>query len=255
MKFRIGSHLVTLSITHRRVPEGKLALAKHSTHEILIAARVAPGLRHALLLHELRHCWGWWVPMPANEEDEARLLSLIASTAEHELAEQGGRAALEALAPSDEPLPDPELAASLARSRRAPGTFVASGVPGAVGGACVAERRVVPLEDPFADEEAVPAPGPGRASAQIIHCTACRVALPGGVAATSDLMWSIKAGGVVVIRRIYCPRCDHIQKWEEGATPDGVPNGVATALPTHHRGAEVEAFLAAHPEAAMIGVD
>jgi hypothetical protein len=234
MKFRIGSHVVTLSITHRRVPEGKLALAKHSTHEILIAARVAPGLRHALLLHELRHCWGWWVPMPANEEDEARLLSLIASTAEHELAEQGGRAALEALAPSDEPLPDPELAASLVRSRHAHKS-THENTHSASGGTCVAERRVVPLEDPFADEEAVPAPGPGRASAQIIHCTVCRVALPGGVAATSDPMWSIKAGGVVVIRRIYCPRCDHIQKWEEGATPDGTPNGVATGRPTHHR--------------------
>ena len=104
MWFRVSTYEYTLAVTAEPIMhEGQecRALAQTAGRLIRMSAQVPAHERLATLLHELRHCWGFHVPAPRTEEEEADLLAMIADAAIADLDEQGGIRGLMLLAPDE----------------------------------------------------------------------------------------------------------------------------------------------------------
>lgn len=255
MQFAIGPHAVTLRITHR-LPADQLGAAVFASQEVLISARVAAPLRLAVLLHELRHCWDWWVPRAKGEEEEAQLYATMAKAAMADLQRQGGEDALRSMSPADEPLTlrtvEPcEDDAGPTHDVTAAGSRALASIHSDGG------LRFVPCQEDGAEREAG-AGDSGRFGvprAEVIVCTRCQVRLPGALTVQDPPVFSLPHRGVLIHRRIYCPRCHHLQVWAEGELYPGVPNGQCVHGPAHVRGQAVDKFLAEHPQAVAAGVE
>ena len=72
-------------------------LAVQATRTIWLSAKLAPEARQAVLLHELRHVWGWHVPRPRGEEEQCNFSATFFIGVLDELERNGGLAALIAL--------------------------------------------------------------------------------------------------------------------------------------------------------------
>lgn len=76
------------------------------------------------------------------------------------------------------------------------------------------------------------------------YCHACT----GTVGIASVVIEQTDKPGIVQMT-IYCPHCDHLQRWREVSTEDGQPSGMMVGTPRIVRGAAIVAFLANHPHA------
>lgn len=74
-------------------------MAIEATRTILISGRVEPERRMEVLVHELTHCWSFFVPQPTTEEERCRLNSTIMRQLSEDLESQGSEAALLSIAP------------------------------------------------------------------------------------------------------------------------------------------------------------
>jgi hypothetical protein len=181
--------------------------------KIWSSSRVPPGERLNVLLHELQHAWQNHVPEPRDEEEAPNRQTLVTASAMRDLEQQGATEGLEAMR-ADPPAPVAE----------------------------VRETYVVPDDDgPPRDElaeleERAAERGWGRASGERAACAVCGYIVADGSIHDSPPRWSEGARGLVIDRAIYCPGCDHVQKWTEGVTASGKPNGELVAGPSSERG-------------------
>jgi hypothetical protein len=106
------------------------------------------------------------------------------------------------------------------------------------------ERRYVPAND-IESWQTTAAPNGER-----VQCADCGTVVAGGSVVTERLRFEDKAVGWVVSRTMFCGHCGHLQCWDEGATPAGLPNGSPLAVPVYKRGRVVDEFLQKHPQAA-----
>lgn len=219
LEFNVCSHIVRVEIVPRIKGE-KLGIAIYPDL-ILISAKAPHASRFDLLVHELRHAWGWWVPSTQDEEDEAQLTAAIARGVFDDLSRQGGEQALMDLQIAEEPAP---------------------------------QLRVVPDDEETVKQRIAPLIAGKitpqvRASGVIITCTACQLGLPGAAVVNGDVVFDTVRQGTVMRRRIYCPRCEAVQVWIEGCDGVGRPNGCCIEGPAHERGEAVDRFREANAEA------
>jgi hypothetical protein len=179
-----------------------------------------------LLLHELRHCWGFHIPAPSFEEQECDLLAMIAEAAYADLDRQGGPRALQRLGTFEDQLPS---APAIEETPQEPGG-----------------TRYIPAGD------LEPWESPAPASGERVQCADCGLIVAGGSVVNERLRFEDKAVGWVLTRTMYCGHCGHLQTWDEGATPTGLPNGSPLAQPKVIRGLAVDEFLQKHPQAAAM---
>jgi hypothetical protein len=84
MRFHIGPW------EYHVVVSGKDSRAEFESRTIYLAESLPVSRRWEVLLHELVHCWLFYVPRPRDEEEMARLLSLVGIAGRKELDAQGG---------------------------------------------------------------------------------------------------------------------------------------------------------------------
>jgi hypothetical protein len=230
MQFRIGPYPYRVRITEGpiKTEEGRplTGHADREKQELLIAGNVLPTHRYMVLMHEITHAWLFHVPKPRTDEEVCELNALIASTANAELEDQGGRAALEAMKA-------PRTAAEVVPAR----TFATDPFPVETIVKAHPVKYIQPVETT------------ARTSAHRAQCGRCELIVSGGSIVTGPTRWDRGVGGNVVTRSLYCAHCDHVQTWTEGVDFSGRPNGAVVDGPTFAKGEEVEQFLREHQEA------
>lgn len=227
MRFHIGPEVYRVRITEEPIyHDGEEALGQclYASREILISPAVAPEHRFTTLLHELRHAWQFHVPKPRTPEEEADLSAMVMKAFWRDFTAQGGERALKRM------LCVPDVVAD------------AEDVP-AFEPPPLEGERFVPIDQ--VEDWQCPAPSAaGRA-----QCGRCELVVADGSIVTGKARWHFIAKGWVVDRTLFCPHCNHLQRWVEGANLDGVPNGAPVDEPEYVRGADVERFLSDHPRA------
>ncbi len=99
MTFRVGPYKYHLLMVDKMIHfEGSDRLALAQSNGRLIRLWVGVDDRLNVLLHELRHCWGFHFPSPSTEEDECDFFAMIAQAAFEDIEQQGGVEALNRLA-------------------------------------------------------------------------------------------------------------------------------------------------------------
>ena len=232
MQFRVGTYtyrlyLETDPIMHNG--EECLALSESSGRRIRMSAKVPPDERLTVLLHELRHCWGFHVPPPSFEEQECDLLAMISEAAYTDLERQGGPRALQQMGAIEDQFPVSLLLDTPAQAAQDEGGI-----------------RYVPAGDMEPWETSATASG------ERVQCAECCLIVAGGSVVNERLRFEDKAVGWVLTRTMYCGHCGHLQVWDEGATPTGLPNGSPVGQPKTIRGRAVDEFLQKHPQAAAM---
>ncbi len=93
MEFRVATKVYRLVVVVEPIVHNGAncdALAQTHGRLIRMAAHVPAADRFNTLLHELRHCWGFHVPKPSTEEEEADLVGMLTEAAVEDLESQGG---------------------------------------------------------------------------------------------------------------------------------------------------------------------
>jgi hypothetical protein len=81
------------------------------------------------------------------------------------------------------------------------------------------------------------------------YCAACT----GTVGIASVIIKPTRKRGIIELS-IFCPHCDHVQRWREISTEDGQPSGMIVGEPQFLRGEKAAAFLAENPSAAELAM-
>lgn len=234
MRFRVGPYAYRARITEEplvdeKTGEALAGMAVSQGREILIAATVPPEERMEVLSHELKHAWFFHFPKPRTEEEDCNLYAAISQQMTNDLDEQGGIGALMRMKPLDYLPPDP----------------IDDVVPPSTLPDDDETRRLVPPL--YLHSFEIKAAKKAAASGGRAHCKDCGMQFNAGFIVTSPPKWNFKATGLTVTRTLFCPHCDHLQTWIEGALY-GLPNGALVEEPTFERGRAVEKFLRDHPE-------
>lgn len=224
MRFRIGCYIYRVHISQDPIFEGNrelLGLAVYHNREILLSPALPAPQRLDVLLHELQHCWEFHVPAPRTDEDRANLSAMVTASTLADLEAQGGEASLRKLSAPRIVFDEPEPATD---------PLIESG-PRYESAEQVDESQAIALSRA------------GRA-----QCATCESLIADGSIVTSVPRFDFVAFGNVVDRTLFCPHCGHLQRWTEGATMRGVPNGAVVDEPVATRVGVAE-FLTKHPEA------
>lgn len=250
MHFHVGPFAYTVIIEAAPLidPETgdpRCGLCVYDDRTLHLSPDLAPHNRWDTLLHEIYHAWLFHLPAPADEEQACNLFAMASAAAHRDLDKQGGLAALAALRPDDD---HDTAGARVVTEDRTEGTdadppAAADAVDVAVDSA---DYTYEPIDCRESAEAKTFAHG-GRAS-----CATCDMIISAASIVTDPpgVRWDHARRGLVVDRAMYCPCCHHVQRWTEGTTGYGIPNGDPIAAPTFDRDAsEVNAFLVAHPEA------
>lgn len=236
MRFRVGPFEYALRIVaDRPVLDGRGVdgLIDYEAETISIYHGVRGRRRLNVLLHELGHAWDYHFAPGTDAEASANHKAAYAQQALHDLDEQGGVAALEALLPvaetdgcSDGPTFDTED-----ESRADADEAAFEGV------------RIV------RDAQTLRLGTASRADCFVCGRFVYARRIDTGKPYFLRVHRGIPIGGWVVNRAMYCGECGHVQAWIEGVDPmTGGPNGVPIDEPDllTDRG-EVAAWLAEHP--------
>lgn len=230
MKFRVGPWIYRVRVMDVPIVENGVELLGQAVmqyREIRVSPVVAADHRFNVVLHELKHAWLFHFPQPRTDEEQCNLSAAIMASMYEDLNNQGGVVALENMTPDLPPGADER-------------------------------RRLVPVEmDLFGESQRFAPPQCvqpwetlATSSGDRAQCRDCGLIVAGGSIVSGDAKWDDNAAGVVIVRTLYCPHCDHLQEWTEGANLKGKPNGSVVGEPRFVGGEKRDAFLAAHPECA-----
>jgi hypothetical protein len=237
MIFHIGPWAYRVRITEEPITDSDgrelSGKAVREDQEILVAGekRLPRKQRLNTVLHEVRHAWLFHFPKPRTEEEDCEFSAAVMAQAHQDLNEQGGAESLEAMNPPSV-LDEIRAKAPIVRASQ------------------LEQHRKAPLT--YVDQIEAPR---NRSSGHRAQCGVCELVVGGGSIVNGKPRFDLAAGGFVIERWMYCPHCDHIQKWTEGADLEGRPNGAVVADPVFVRGKEAEALLSEHGQAVGVIVE
>ncbi len=84
------------------------------------------------------------------------------------------------------------------------------------------------------------------------QCAGCGGSFSPAQIVTEPAAYSSASGSLHVVRSLYCDFCGHVQRWTEGATSAGFPNGKIARPPRFIKGEAASEFLRKH--GALCGV-
>jgi hypothetical protein len=142
----------------------------------------------------------------------------------------------------DDPSPV-TLSAGPEERSRSHGATLAADRGGRIGHCAQVGQHVVPAGQ-LEHWETSALPHAGRA-----QCGVCESIISSGSVVSTPPQWDFVLCGNVTHRTLYCPHCHHLQRWTEGCSTSGEPNGAVTEGPRYIRGDEVDDFLTQYPRA------